>query len=63
LQRTPNRPKSIFGPARTAQALGDNAKGRERYQEFLGMWKDADSDRPEISAAKEFLAKKLIGEK
>jgi Tfp pilus assembly protein PilF len=63
LQRTPNRPKAIFGLARAAQALGDNATASERYQEFLSMWKDADPDRPEVATAKEFLAKKLIGEK
>jgi tetratricopeptide (TPR) repeat protein len=63
LQRTPNRPKAIFGLARAAQALGDNQTARERYQEFLSMWKDADPDRPEVTTAKEFLAKKLIGEK
>jgi tetratricopeptide (TPR) repeat protein len=61
LQRTPNRPKAIFGLARAAQALGDNATARECYQEFLSIWKDADPDRPEVSAAKESLAKKLIG--
>jgi tetratricopeptide (TPR) repeat protein len=63
LLRTPNRPKAIFGLARAAQALGDNATARERYQEFLSIWKDADPDRPEIATAKEFLAKKLIREK
>jgi len=63
LQRTPNRPKAVFGLARAAQTLGDKAAARERYQEFLGIWKDADSDRPEVAAAKEFLAKKLNGEK
>lgn len=63
MQRTPNRPKAIFGLARAAQALGDNATARERYQEFLSIWKDADPDRPEVATAKEFLAKKLMGEK
>jgi tetratricopeptide (TPR) repeat protein len=60
LQRTPNRPKAIFGLARAAQAMGDNATAMERYREFLTMWKDADSDRPEVSTAKEFLTKKAI---
>jgi hypothetical protein len=60
LQRTPNRPKAIFGLARADQALGDNAAARERYQAFLDMWKDADPDCPEVTAAKEFLAKKPI---
>jgi predicted Zn-dependent protease len=63
LQRTPNRPRAIFGLARAAQAVGDNATARERYQDFLSIWKDADPDRPEVTTAKEFLAKKLIGEK
>ena len=57
LQRTPNRPRAIFGLARAAQALGDNTTARERYQEFLSIWKNADPDRPEVATAKEFLAK------
>jgi tetratricopeptide (TPR) repeat protein len=56
LQRTPNRPKAVFGLARAAQALGDNATAAERYREFLTIWKNADPDRPEISTAKDFLA-------
>jgi tetratricopeptide (TPR) repeat protein len=63
LLRTPNRPKAIFGLARAAQAMGDNATARERYQAFLNIWKDADPDRPEVATAKEFLAKKFDGEK
>jgi hypothetical protein len=63
LQRTPNRPKAIFGLARAAQAMGDDAAAVERYREFLTIWKDADADRPEVSLAKEFLAKKTIHEK
>jgi tetratricopeptide (TPR) repeat protein len=60
LQRTPNRPKAIFGLARAAQALGDNTIAKERYQEFLSIWKNADPDRPEVATAKEFLVKQLI---
>jgi tetratricopeptide (TPR) repeat protein len=63
LQRTPNRPKSIFGLARAAQALGDNTTAGERYQEFLSIWKDADPDRPEVATAREFLVKQLIAKK
>jgi hypothetical protein len=58
LQRTPNRPKAIFGLARAAQALGDNTTANEHYQEFLSMWKGADPNRPEVTTAKEFLARK-----
>jgi tetratricopeptide (TPR) repeat protein len=62
LKRTPNRPKAIFGLARSAQAIGDSATATERYREFLSIWKDADPDRPEVSAAKEFLAKRATCE-
>jgi tetratricopeptide (TPR) repeat protein len=57
LKRTPGRPKAIYGIARAAEASGDNATARQRYQEFLQIWKDADPDRPEVATAKEFLAK------
>jgi tetratricopeptide (TPR) repeat protein len=63
LQRTPNRPKAIYGLARAAQAMGDNAMATERYREFLTMWKDADPERPELSTAKEFLTKNATHQK
>jgi tetratricopeptide (TPR) repeat protein len=56
LQRTPNRPKAILGLARASEALGDKAAARQRYQEFLTIWKSADPDRPELGQAKAFLA-------
>jgi hypothetical protein len=42
---------------------GDNTTAGERYQEFLSIWKDADPDRSEVAAAKEFLVKQLIAKK
>jgi tetratricopeptide (TPR) repeat protein len=63
LKRTPGRPKAIYGLAQAARATGDNATARQRYQEFLRIWKDADPDRPEIAAAKQFLAKEATGTK
>jgi len=39
LQRTPNRPKAIFGLALAAQAAGDNGTARRHYEEFLKVWK------------------------
>jgi tetratricopeptide (TPR) repeat protein len=56
LKRTPGRPKAIYGIARAAQATGDKATARQRYQEFLTLWKNADPDRAEVTAAKDFLA-------
>jgi tetratricopeptide (TPR) repeat protein len=55
LQRTPNRPKAIFGLARAAQAMGDYETARKRYEEFLAVWKTADPGRPEMATARQFL--------
>lgn len=56
LQRTPNRPKAIFGLARCAQAIGDKSTARQRYREFETLWKNADPDRSELVQAKTYLA-------
>lgn len=37
---------------RTYVALGDNAKARTSYQDFLALWKDADPDIPVLKQAK-----------
>jgi tetratricopeptide (TPR) repeat protein len=55
LRRTPNRPKLIFGLARAAEIQGDRETAKTRYEEFLAIWKTADSDRPEVAKAREFL--------
>lgn len=56
LKRTTGRPKAIYGIARAAEAMGDNATATLRYREFLTIWKDADTDCPEVATAKKFLA-------
>jgi tetratricopeptide (TPR) repeat protein len=56
LSRTPNRPKLIFGLARAAEIRGDGETARKRYEEFLAIWKTADSGRPELAKAREFLS-------
>jgi SAM-dependent methyltransferase len=53
LERTPGRPKAVFGAAQAADALGDVATARARYEEFLRLWKDADPDRPELGVARQ----------
>jgi len=57
LKRTPGRPKAIYGLAQVAQATGHRQEARQRYEEFLALWKNADADRPELAIANEFLAK------
>jgi hypothetical protein len=56
LERTPRRPKSVYGIARAAEALGDKQTATQRYQEFLEIWKNADADRPELAHARQFLS-------
>jgi eukaryotic-like serine/threonine-protein kinase len=46
-----------LGLARAYALSGDTAKSRAAYQEFLGLWKDADPDIPILKAAKEEAAK------
>jgi len=55
LKRTPARPKAVYGIAQAAASLGDMSTASARYLEFLEMWKNADSDRPELTAARAFL--------
>ena len=58
LRRTPGRPKAIAGIARAAEAMGDTATARAQYTRLADMWKSADSDRPELLAARRFLGSK-----
>ena len=55
LNRTPNRPRAMFGLARAAELLGDIKAAKKRYEEFLTIWRTADPDRPELAKAREFL--------
>jgi len=55
LQRTPNRPKAIFGLARAARVSGDSETARMRYEEFLLLWKSADPDLTDLTEARQFL--------
>ena len=43
--------------ARAEAMAGDNAKAKTAYQDFLTLWKDADSDIPVLQAAKAEFAK------
>jgi tetratricopeptide (TPR) repeat protein len=56
LRRTPGRPKAIAGIAQAAAATGDRATAKAQYARLLEMWKHADADRPELDAARRFLA-------
>jgi len=47
---------SFYKLGKIYEQLKDKVKARENYQKFLGLWKDADSGRPEIAEAKRRLA-------
>jgi hypothetical protein len=41
-----------LGMARAYAMQGDTAKARKNYQDFLALWKDADSEVPILKKAK-----------
>jgi len=43
---------SYVGLARASALAGDTAKARKSYEDFLALWKDADSDIPILQQAK-----------
>jgi tetratricopeptide (TPR) repeat protein len=55
LERTPGRPKAIYGLAESAQVRGDRQTAAREYARFLRVWENADQSRPEIAPAKRFL--------
>ena len=46
-----------LGLARAYAHSGDTAKAKSAYQDFLGLWKDADPDIPIFKQAKAEYAK------
>jgi tetratricopeptide (TPR) repeat protein len=48
---------SYLGLARAYVMLGDSVKARAAFQDFLGLWKDADSDVPILQQANAEYAK------
>ncbi len=57
MKKEPNRFRGLYGGASAAVAAGDSAKARTYYAKLLEVAKDADTDRPEIQAAKRFLGR------
>jgi tetratricopeptide (TPR) repeat protein len=53
----PEHALAYLGLARAYSLAGDTAKARAAYQDFLGLWKDADPDIPIFIAAKSEYAK------
>ena len=53
----PNRFRAIYGAGRAAEAIGDRELARRHYTRLLDISAKADKPRPEIDAAKSFLAR------
>ena len=50
--REPNRFRNYLGSAKAAEMAGDKAKAAGYYQKLVALAKDADTDRPELAAAR-----------
>jgi hypothetical protein len=55
MKKEPNRFRGIYGGARAAEAAGEKDKAREYYGKLLDVAKDADTERPELQRAREFV--------
>jgi hypothetical protein len=56
LKTVPNRIRSLDGAARAAAANGNRALATSYYKQLLTLTKDADTDRPVLRAAREYVA-------
>ncbi len=54
--KEPNRFHGFAGAAKAAEKLGDKAAARDNYQKLVALAANADSERPEVAAAKKYLA-------
>jgi tetratricopeptide (TPR) repeat protein len=57
LNKEPHRLGATLGAAKAAAALGDNATARAHYAAAVALTENADPGRPEIAAARAFMAK------
>jgi hypothetical protein len=56
LRTAPNRFRSLAGAGQAADMSGDRARARIYYQRLVALARDADSARPALTRAREFLA-------
>jgi hypothetical protein len=57
LRSSPNRYRSLAGAAKVAKQLGLEEQARRHYQALASLGVSADSDRPDLAAARQFLAR------
>jgi tetratricopeptide (TPR) repeat protein len=56
-KKEPNRFRGVAGAARAAELAGDKAQARQHYRQLLAIGERADSQRPELLAARKFLGR------
>ncbi len=56
LRTAPNRFRSLAGAGQAAEMSGDRARAPIYYQQLVALARDADSERPALLRAREFLA-------
>jgi len=54
--KEPNRFQACAGAAKAADTLGDKAAARQHYQQLVALTANTDTERPEVAAAKKYLA-------
>ena len=57
LRKEPHRLGATLGAAKGAEKLGDTAKARAYYAAAVALAENADPGRPDIAAARAFVAK------
>jgi tetratricopeptide (TPR) repeat protein len=56
ITKEPNRFNAFVGAAQASERLGDKVKGKDYYQKLVSLARNADTVRPELAAARKFLA-------
>jgi tetratricopeptide (TPR) repeat protein len=54
--KEPNRLQGYAGAAKAAEKLGDKVAARDNHQHLVTLTANADTERPEVAAAKKYLA-------
>ena len=57
MKAAPNRLRTYYGAAKSAEAIGLKKKAQGYYQHLARLTQDADSERPELQELKQYLAK------
>jgi tetratricopeptide (TPR) repeat protein len=57
MKAAPNRLRTYYGAAKSAEAIGQKKKAQRYYQQLARLTQDGDGERPELQELKQYLAK------